>query len=202
MAYGETVENLSREMVLVSHIQRGAVQDGPGWRTTVYLKGCPLRCPWCYNAESLHFQQELRYVPQFCIGAAACGRCLEACRSGGIVLPGPDTDGRPVVRRQLCRVCGECTQFCPSGALSLVGRAMTAADIVQEAEKDRDFYSTSGGGLTLSGGEPLVRPTLPENTPMRNDMSSFSNPVVRSRASNSVGTPGIKFGCFLRSRLA
>ena len=93
MAYGETVENLSREMVLVSHIQRGAVQDGPGWRTTVYLKGCPLRCPWCYNAESLHFQQELRYVPQFCIGAAACGRCLEACRSGGIVLPGPDTDG-------------------------------------------------------------------------------------------------------------
>lgn len=114
MAYGETVENLSREMVLVSHIQRGAVQDGPGWRTTVYLKGCPLRCPWCYNAESLHFQQELRYVPQ----------------------------------------------FCPSGALSLVGRAMTAADIVQEAEKDRDFYSTSGGGLTLSGGEPLVRPTL------------------------------------------
>ena len=110
MAYGEAVENLSREMVLVSHIQRGAVQDGPGWRTTVYLKGCPLRCPWCYNAESLHFQQELRYVPQFCIGAAACGRCLEVCRSGGIVPPGPDTDGRPVVRRQLCRVCGECTQ--------------------------------------------------------------------------------------------
>ena len=102
MAYGEAVENLSREMVLVSHIQRGAVQDGPGWRTTVYLKGCPLRCPWCYNAESLHFQQELRYVPQFCIGAAACGRCLEVCRSGGIVPPGPDTDGRPVVRRQLC----------------------------------------------------------------------------------------------------
>ena len=99
MAYGEAVENLSREMVLVSHIQRGAVQDGPGWRTTVYLKGCPLRCPWCYNAESLHFQQELRYVPQFCIGAAACGRCLEVCRSGGIVPPGPDTDGRPVVRR-------------------------------------------------------------------------------------------------------
>lgn len=160
MAYGEAVENLSREMVLVSHIQRGAVQDGPGWRTTVYLKGCPLRCPWCYNAESLHFQQELRYVPQFCIGAAACGRCLEVCRSGGIVPPGPDTDGRPVVRRQLCRVCGECTQVCPSGALSLVGRAMTAADIVQEAEKDRDFYCTSGGGLTLSGGEPLVRPTL------------------------------------------
>ena len=150
MAYGEAVENLSREMVLVSHIQRGAVQDGPGWRTTVYLKGCPLRCPWCYNAESLHFQQELRYVPQFCIGAAACGRCLEVCRSGGIVPPGPDTDGRPVVRRQLCRVCGECTQVCPSGALSLVGRAMTAADIVQEAEKDRDFYCTSGGGLTLS----------------------------------------------------
>ena len=124
MACGEAVENLSREMVLVSHIQRGAVQDGPGWRTTVYLKGCPLRCPWCYNAESLHFQQELRYVPQ------------------------------------LCRVCGERTQVCPSGALSLVGRAMTAADIVQEAEKDRDFYCTSGGGLTLSGGEPLVRPTL------------------------------------------
>ena len=139
------MENLSREMVLVSHIQRGAVQDGPGWRTTVYLKGCPLRCPWCYNAESLHFQQELRYVPQFCIGAAACGRCLEVCRSGGIVPPGPDTDGRPVVRRQLCRVCGECTQVCPSGALSLVGRAMTAAEIAA--------YRSWSGAMTVACGQ-------------------------------------------------
>lgn len=158
--YKGQAEGGPRDSVLVSHIQRGALQDGPGWRTTVYLKGCPLRCPWCYNAESLHFQQELRYVPQFCIGAAACGRCLEACPAGGIVLAESDTGVKPVVRRQACHVCGACTDVCPSGALSLVGRAMTAADIVREAEKDRDFYVTSGGGLTLSGGEPLVRPAL------------------------------------------
>lgn len=160
MAHRDAADAVSRDMVLVSHIQRGALQDGPGWRTTVYLKGCPLRCPWCYNAESLHFQQELRYVTQFCIGTAACGRCLTACPTGGIVAAEQAAGDKPVIRRQLCRACGACADVCPSGALSLIGRAMTAADIVREAEKDKDFYDTSGGGLTLSGGEPLVRPSL------------------------------------------
>ena len=75
----------ARDTVLVSAIQRGSIKDGPGLRTVVYLKGCPMRCPWCYNAESLHFQRELRFVPEFCLGTSSCGRCLEVCPAKAVV---------------------------------------------------------------------------------------------------------------------
>ena len=147
-----------RDTVLVSAIQRGSIKDGPGLRTVVYLKGCPLRCPWCYNAESLHFQRELRFVPEFCLGISSCGRCLEACPEKTIVAA---RDRKTIlVLRDACRVCPSCSSACPSQALTLVGTYMTAEQIVDEAELDRDFYATSGGGITLSGGEPLVRPAL------------------------------------------
>ena len=147
-----------KDTVLVSFIQRGSIQDGPGIRTTVYLKGCPLRCPWCYNAESLHFQRELRYVPEFCLGISLCGRCLEVCSSKALAVARDRKT--PLMLRDLCSVCLACSQACPSQALTLVGKTMTAQEIVEEAERDRDFYDSSGGGLTLSGGEPLVRPAL------------------------------------------
>ena len=147
-----------RDTVLVSAIQRGSIKDGPGLRTVVYLKGCPLRCPWCYNAESLHFQRELRFVPEFCLGISSCGRCLEACPEKTIVAA---RDRKTIlVLRDACRVCPSCSSACPSQALTLVGTYMTAEQIVDEAELDRAFYATSGGGITLSGGEPLVRPAL------------------------------------------
>ena len=148
----------ARDIVLVSAIQRGSIKDGPGLRTVVYLKGCPLRCPWCYNAESLHFQKELRFVPEFCLGISSCGRCLEACPEKTIVAARDRKT--PLVLRDVCRVCPSCSAACPSQALTLVGAYMTAEQIVDEAGLDRDFYATSGGGITLSGGEPLVRPAL------------------------------------------
>ncbi len=149
---------LPKDTVLVSLIQRGSVQDGPGLRTTIYLKGCPLRCPWCYNAESLHVRQELRFVPEFCLGIALCGRCLEACPSKALVVARERKT--PLLQRGICDVCPSCSQVCPSQALTLVGKAMTAQEIVTEAERDKAFYASSGGGITLSGGEPLVRPAL------------------------------------------
>lgn len=140
---------------LVFDIQKFSIHDGPGIRTTVFLKGCPLRCVWCHNPESQSSRPELSFLPEKCIG---CGACLRVCPRGAHTLE----DGRHVLRRDLCEVCGTCTRECFSGALELTGRTMTVDAVLAEVWKDRAFYAHSGGGMTLSGGEPLLQPDFSE----------------------------------------
>lgn len=143
---------------LVFNIQHCSMHDGPGIRTVIFFKGCPLRCPWCSNPESQHWGQELAFKPALCLGAELCNRCEQACTHGGLRHDG--TGGKIFARAQ-CQLCGHCVKACPSRALSLFGQAHTVEDLLHKGERDRDFYATSGGGITLSGGEPLWRAETP-----------------------------------------
>lgn len=148
---------------LVAHMQRFSLHDGPGIRTTVFLKGCPLRCPWCCNAECVRPGVELAFQKQLCLGMEACGRCAAACprRCFQRVDEKPFPSGKmPVLNRQHCDLCMACAAACPAGALARVGEALTAQDIVEFCRQDAEIFALSGGGITLSGGEPLFRPAL------------------------------------------
>jgi len=132
---------------LVADIQRFSLHDGPGIRTTVFLKGCNLRCFWCHNPETLLPRPQLQVNTERCIG---CGACVEACPHGAHAA-GPE--GK-TFRRDLCRACGACARHCYADGLRLVGRQVTAEQVVAEVAEDAAFYG-SEGGITLSGGEPL-----------------------------------------------
>jgi pyruvate formate lyase activating enzyme len=135
---------------IVTHIQRFSVHDGPGIRTTVFLKGCQMHCPWCHNPETYRRQPEIQVFPDRCIG---CGACVERCERGGHRL---DPNGH-VYRREVCIACGRCAETCFAKALVLVGELKTAEEVVAEVLADRAFYQPVGG-VTVSGGEPLVQP--------------------------------------------
>lgn len=137
---------------LVTNIQRWSLHDGPGTRTVVFLKGCPLRCAWCANPETQSLRQELAYFNQHCIH---CRICLGKCP--GKALTWDENAGCLGIRRNQCTTCGECVKSCPSGALRMIGTAYSAAAVLEIVRADRVFYDTSDGGLTLSGGEPLLQ---------------------------------------------
>ena len=134
----------------VFDVQRFSIHDGPGIRTTVFMKGCPLRCSWCHNPEGISRERQLSFLPQKCIG---CGTCQSRCPHGAQ----SSENGEHVLVRTLCRVCGACAETCYSGALEIVGRDATVQEIVAEVLRDRPFYDCSGGGMTLSGGEPVFQ---------------------------------------------
>jgi len=136
---------------LIFDIQRFSVHDGPGIRTTVFLKGCSLRCFWCHNPEGLRMTPEVQFLPNRCI---ACGACVIACDHDGQHL---DENGRSYERLN-CVACGQCVEACAAEALTLAGKRLTADEVVAEVLRDRVFYETSGGGVTLSGGEPALQP--------------------------------------------
>ncbi len=144
----------------IFNIQNYSVHDGPGIRTIVFFKGCPLRCRWCSNPESQSRLPELAFNATRCLGGEKCGQCRAACPAGAIT-PGPDR--MPVIDRERCdpATCGRpCVAACNSGALKLFGRAVTVDEILEEVEKEGVFYQRSQGGMTLSGGEPLAQPDL------------------------------------------
>lgn len=141
---------------LITEIQRFSLQDGPGIRTTIFIKGCPLECPWCHNPEAQDPKQEFYYYPDKC---TACGRCAEVCPSGASsLIIGPDKVPTITIDRSRCQMCLKCIRACLSGARSVVGQALSMEEILQEAEADRVFFVNSGGGVTISGGEPLMFP--------------------------------------------
>lgn len=139
---------------IIFNIQKYSVHDGPGIRTILFLKGCPLRCQWCSNPES----QALRPEPGYSVGKCLrCGRCAGACPAGALSLHAVDEGMR--VNRECCRACStlSCTDVCPAGAMVRYGNAMSVTEAVDAVERDAVFYARSGGGLTLSGGEPFMQ---------------------------------------------
>ncbi len=134
----------------VFNIQRFSIQDGPGIRTTVFLKGCPLRCLWCHNPESHSTRVQLLYRPTRCVG---CGACVAACPNGAHKM----VDGQHIFDRAACTSCGACTAVCAAEALELCGDEKTVEDILAVIRRDKPFYGTDGG-MTISGGEPLFMP--------------------------------------------
>ena len=140
---------------MVFNVQRFSVHDGDGIRTVVFLKGCPLRCRWCSNPESQHITPERAFNPNRCLTASVCGRCVSTCTTGGLTLT---DDGLIRYDRLKCTDCGDCVRQCPTGAQSWYGEERTVADIMKRVEEDDVFYTRSGGGLTVSGGEPLAQP--------------------------------------------
>lgn len=136
---------------LITNIQRYSVQDGPGIRTTIFLKGCPLRCPWCHNPETQACEREINYDSEKCTG---CGACVQVCPSGA-----SRTDGTTsVLDRGLCTRCGACVDACPAGAREWSGQVMTIEEVVREAKEDEMFFLSSDGGVTIGGGDPLYFP--------------------------------------------
>jgi len=139
---------------IVFNIQKYAVHDGPGIRTVVFLKGCPLRCKWCSNPESQQLQPQLAVNREKCLGFEVCRHCRAICPRSALSA---DEDGRVVRDSTRCDDCLACGERCPAEALNVYGRQVSVAEVLKRVQEDEVFYSRSGGGLTLGGGEPLFQ---------------------------------------------
>jgi len=158
----ETINHKPAATALICDIQRFSIHDGPGIRTTVFFKGCNLRCLWCQNPEAMKFENELVFSEERCI---LCGECQSVCPNGAIII-----NDRPYINRELCKGQFACTLVCPSKALEPAARQYSVTELVTELLKDIDYYGPEGG-VTLSGGEPMLKtvfikellPVLKEN---------------------------------------
>ena len=153
---------------IVFNIQRFCTEDGPGIRTTVFLKGCPLKCVWCHNPESQRAYPELMYNPSLCIG---CGACADVCDAGAHVLE----ESKHIFLREKCNMCKKCCDVCPTTALEMAGYESCTAQIMEKVRSDLEFYKKTGGGITLSGGEPLFQ-------------SAFSYEILKAAKENGIHT--------------
>ena len=132
-------------------IKRFAVHDGPGIRTTVFFKGCPLRCLWCHNPESMRIERQIVFFESKCIG---CGECFKRCPNDAVEAT---PQGRSYYRDK-CTLCGTCVQYCYAEATVMQGKIVSVEEVIEEVKKDMPFYENSKGGVTLSGGEPMMQP--------------------------------------------
>jgi pyruvate formate lyase activating enzyme len=136
---------------LILHLQRFSTEDGPGIRTTVFFKGCPLNCLWCHNPESILITPQIQWLENRCID---CNTCVKTCPKHCLTR----TEGVVIIDRKLCNGCGDCAGACPANAMELLGKTVTVDSLSDELVKDQVFFERSGGGVTLSGGEPLLQP--------------------------------------------
>jgi glycyl-radical enzyme activating protein len=157
-----------RETAIVFDIQRASLHDGPGIRTTIFLKGCPLDCLWCHNPEAISTKRQLFFYFDKC---TLCGDCERVCEDDVHHL----IDGKHIIDYDKCTFCGKCVEACNSHALKIIGAEMSVDDVMLEIMADVDFYTNSGGGMTLSGGEPLIQ-------------SSFSIELLKRCRENGVNT--------------
>ncbi|MGZ6346322.1 MAG: glycyl-radical enzyme activating protein, partial [Anaerolineales bacterium] len=141
---------------MILNTQRLSTEDGPGIRTTVFFKGCPLHCAWCHNPESISPRMQTQWFEVRCLD---CRSCIEACPNGCLTM----TNKGLQIDRDHCQACGKCAQACPSGALESIGKTMLVDELLAELLKDRVYYEKSGGGVTLSGGEPTFQPEFAES---------------------------------------
>lgn len=139
-------------MNLITNIQKFSIHDGDGIRTTVFFKGCPLKCEWCHNPETQRYERELQYDSEKCTG---CGCCAKVCPSEAITMQ----NGKPVLDKSVCTLCGKCVNFCPAGIREIIGEEYPVKNLIHELKKDLMFYEDSGGGVTLSGGEVMTMST-------------------------------------------
>ena len=137
---------------MVYNIQRYSIHDGPGIRTTVFLKGCPLRCFWCQNPESQKREPELFVNEERCV---SCGACIPGCPTKANFY---NENNLVKVDRNKCMCCGKCSEVCPQEARSVMGKLMSVEEVLSVVRKDKNFYKTSGGGVTVSGGDPVAQP--------------------------------------------
>lgn len=142
-----SIENIRGNIL---KIERFALDDGPGIRTTVFFKGCPLNCLWCHNPESIEMVPELVFHQDLCIG---CGRCSEVCTESVHVL----NKGKHELNREKCKHCGACVKECYSEAIEMLGSSFSVKQLLEKVLEDRRFYENSGGGVTISGGEPMYQ---------------------------------------------
>jgi pyruvate formate lyase activating enzyme len=147
----KTLHQKSGPQGLIFDIRQYTLHDGPGVRTTVFFKGCPLACLWCCNPESQAGRPELIWIRERCLG---CGLCLKVCAQQALSSAG---DGARSIDRERCDCCGECAERCPGEALNLLGRWVTVDEVLAEVARDALYFEASGGGMTLSGGEPLAQ---------------------------------------------
>jgi pyruvate formate lyase activating enzyme len=141
---------MKENKIAVCEIERFAIHDGPGIRTTVFLQGCPLRCEWCANPES---QAVGRHIMTFSNKCNGCGKCTSICPLRAITLE----EGKAVINRTLCDSCGKCAEVCPKHAIGISGKIISCEELYRIIIRDKDYYTESGGGLTLSGGEALLQ---------------------------------------------
>ncbi|MDH7513719.1 MAG: glycyl-radical enzyme activating protein [Clostridiales bacterium] len=174
---------------VVFNIQKYSIHDGPGIRTTVFLKGCPLRCQWCHNPEGQSPDPEIALWPSRCL--QECQECVSVCDRAAL----SKNDSVISVDKNKCDLCGECADVCPSRAIEIAGRRLSVGEVMEEVEKDLMFHDESGGGVTYSGGEPLMQPeflrALLEESKKRGihtivDTCGFAQPDVLDKICDSV----------------
>lgn len=159
----------------VFNIQGYCIHDGPGIRTNIFLKGCPLKCLWCQNPESQVMKPEVIYYADRCV---TCGKCMAACSKGAIAANGQ----KMVTDKSICDCCGDCVQVCKAEARSVIGEKISVSQIYEKIVKDKIFYDSSGGGITITGGEPLAQP-------------AFSAAILQECKKNGIHTAIETCGC-------